>query len=183
MHNAAVVARMRIPQTDRFDTVLPKEERFFNSPPTKPKKATDWHAVIITGIIAVTFIAAVKQVTQPHSLSPAGAAPLAAPTPPPIPPPLPDPKPVHEQVSVPVPTVSAPRAQLLHIRAIGTFENDRMPDGRTLGTTYRGELPNPGALPRRGAQLGDMWYTRNDGHTWVLAPIAGGSQTVGWIDP
>ena len=82
-----------------------------------------------------------------------------------------------------VPTVSAPRAQLLHIRAIGTFENDRMPDGRTLGTTYRGELPNPGALPRRGAQLGDMWYTRNDGHTWVLAPIASGSQSVGWIDP
>ena len=32
-------------------------------------------------------------------------------------------------------------------------------------------------------QMGDMWFTRNDGHAWVLAPIAGGSQTVGWIDP
>ena len=30
MHNAAVVARMRIPQTDRFETTLPKEH-FFNS--------------------------------------------------------------------------------------------------------------------------------------------------------
>jgi hypothetical protein len=184
MHNVAVIARMRIPQTDRFDTVLPKEERFFNSPPTKPRKATDWHAVIITGIIAVTFIAAIKQVTQHSTLSPAGVAPVATPAPPP---PLPDPRiedvPTPAARALPVPVVSAPRAQLLHIRAIGTFENDRMPDGRTLGTTYRGELPNPGALPRRGAQLGDMWYTRNDGHTWVLAPIAGGSQTVGWIDP
>ena len=186
MHNAAVVARMRIPQTDRFETTLPKEH-FFNSPPVKeaPKQSKrDWHAVIITGIVAVTFIAALKQVTQHSTLSPAGVAPVATPAPPP---PFPDPRiedvPTPAARALPVPVVSAPRAQLLHIRAIGTFENDRMPDGRTLGTTYRGELPNPGALPRRGAQLGDMWYTRNDGHTWVLAPIAGGSQTVGWIDP
>ena len=197
MHNAAVVARMRIPQTDRFETTLPKEH-FFNSPPVKeaPRQSKrDWHAVIITGIVAVTFIATVKQVTQHWTLSPAGVAPVATPaakrwTPADAgdkPAPLPDPRiedvPTPAARALPVPVVSAPRAQLLHIRAIGTFENDRMPDGRTLGTTYRGELPNPGALPRRGAQLGDMWYTRNDGHTWVLAPIAGGSQTVGWIDP
>jgi hypothetical protein len=57
MHNAAVVARMRIPQTDRFETTLPKEH-FFNSPPVKeaPKQSKrDWHAVIITGIVAVTL--------------------------------------------------------------------------------------------------------------------------------
>jgi hypothetical protein len=183
MHNAAVVARMRIPQTDRFDTVLPKEERFFNSPPTKPKKATDWHGVIITGIIAVTFIAAIKQLKP--TLSPAGVTPVATPAAP-----LPDPKPVHGQVPVPRlldpvqnPASAPPRAQLVHIRAIGTFENDMMPDGRIVGTTYRGELPSAANLPRTGGQIGDMWFTRADGHAWVLAPIAGGSQTVGWIDP
>ena len=189
MHNAAVVARMRIPQTDRFETTLPKEH-FFNSPPVKeaPRQSKrDWHAVIITGIIAVTIIAAIKQIVS-HQPAPVAATPAyqgAIPDPTPVvaptpPPPLPE---VRRAEPVPVPVPSVPRAQLLHIRAIGTFENDRMPDGRTLGTTYRGELPNPGALPRRGAQLGDMWYTRNDGHIWVLAPIAGGSQTVGWIDP
>ena len=197
MHNAAVIARMRIPQTDRFETAIPKEH-FFNSPPVKeaPKQSKrDWHAVIITGIVAVTFIAAVKQVTQHSTLSPAGVTPVATPaakrwTPGPddgTKAPLPDPRiedvPTPAARALPVPVVSTPRAQLLHIRAIGTFENDRMPDGRTLGTTYRGELRSVANLPTTGGQLGDMWYTRNDGHTWVLAPIAGGSQSVGWIDP
>jgi hypothetical protein len=76
---------MRIPQTDRFETTLPKEH-FFNSPPVKkvPKQSKrDWHAVIITGIVAVTLIAAIKQITQHLTLSPAGVAPVATPAPPP----------------------------------------------------------------------------------------------------
>ncbi len=63
-------------------------------------------------------------------------------------PPLPDPKPVHGQVPVPRlldpvqnPASAPPRAQLVHIRAIGTFENDMMPDGRIVGTTYEGNYP------------------------------------------
>jgi hypothetical protein len=173
--------------SDRFETVLPKEERF-NFPPVKPPTQQKpafpaFLGYLLTGIlIGVVVMAIPKPQPQPQSPPAPVAAPAATPAVvAPTPPSLPDPVPPR---TLPVPTQgSVPRAQLLHIRAIGTFENDRMPDGRTLGTTYRGELPNPGALPRRGAQLGDMWYTRNDGHTWVLAPIAGGSQTVGWIDP
>jgi hypothetical protein len=96
------------------------------------------------------------------------------------PPPLPEVRtaePVHEQVS------SAPRAQLLHIRAIGTYENDRIPDGPVLNTLYKGELPSARNLPTTAGQMGDMWYTKNDGHCWVLSPITTGSQTTGWVDP
>jgi hypothetical protein len=58
-----------------------------------------------------------------------------------------------------------------------------MPDGRILSTRYMGELPSAANLPRSGAQLGDMWFTQNDGNCWVLAPFGAGSSTVGWIDP
>jgi hypothetical protein len=72
---------------------------------------------------------------------------------------------------------------LLHIRAIGTYENDRIPDGPVLNTLYKGELPSARNLPTTGGQMGDMWYTKNDGHCWVLSPITTGSQTTGWVDP
>ena len=75
------------------------------------------------------------------------------------------------------------RAQLVHVRPIGTYENDLMPDGRVLTTRYMGELSSAAGLPAHGSQLGDMWFTRNDSHCWVLAPIGAGSTTVGWIDP
>jgi hypothetical protein len=58
-----------------------------------------------------------------------------------------------------------------------------MPDGRIINTLYKGDLPSAASLPRSGAQVGDMWFTRNDGHTWVLTPIAAGSSTTGWVDP
>jgi hypothetical protein len=76
-----------------------------------------------------------------------------------------------------------PRARLVHLRVLGTTEEVRMPDGRLLMTSYKGELGSPGDLPRRGANLGGMWYTRQDGHAWVLAPISTGSGSVGWVDP
>ena len=79
--------------------------------------------------------------------------------------------------------VPVPRAQLVHVRQIGSIENDLMPDGRILTTRYMGELSGAGSLPMYGASLGDMWYTRSDGHCWVLAPIGAGSATVGWLDP
>lgn len=165
---------MRI-HTDSFETVLPKE-RFFNPPKTKQApKEKPWALVILAGILLVAMLA----VTQPRSSSPAGVAPVVAPTPPP----LPDPVRVSRAMPVPVTMETVPRAQLLHIRPIGVFENDRMPDGRLLGTTYRGELAGPGNLPRTGAQLGDMWYTRSDQHCWVLAPVTGGSAITGWVDP
>jgi hypothetical protein len=160
---------MRV-QTDRFETVLPKKARFFSP---SQSKAKDWRPVIITGIAALTLIAAIKQ-SQPPVAAPAKESVQA-----PAPPRLPDP------IITPVPrlaTTSAPRAQLLHIRPIGVFENDTMPDGRVLGTTYKGELANVASLPKFG-QPGDMWYTRADGHCWVLAPIYAGSQTTGWVDP
>ena len=58
-----------------------------------------------------------------------------------------------------------------------------MPDGRVLTTRYMGELPNPGYLPRTGAQLGDEWFTRSDHHCWVLATVNPNTSTVGWVDP
>jgi hypothetical protein len=172
--------------SDRFETVLPKGRFFTPSKQFNPSKQ-DWRAVIITAICAVTLIAAIKQIASHWSLashwSPAGVSPVAAPTPV-WTAPLPDPKPVQtpalfEPVLNPA---TPPRAQLVHIRAIGTFENDRMPDGRVLGTVYRGELPNVAHLPKYG-NLGDMWFTRADQHCWVLAPIQAGSQITGWIDP
>jgi hypothetical protein len=41
----------------------------------------------------------------------------------------------------------APKAQLVHLRAIGSFEYVRMPDWRLLGTVYRGELASAADLP------------------------------------
>jgi hypothetical protein len=177
MHNAAVVARMRIPQTDRFETTIPKEH-FFNSPRTKqaPKQLPVFLGYLLAGAIIGGFVMAIPKLHQEST--PVVTKEIVAPTPPPLP-----------EVSapvvaraMPVPVPSTPRAQLLHIRAIGTFENDRMPDGRIVGTIYRGELPSAANLPRHG-QIGDMWFTRADGHVWVLAPIAVGSQITGWVDP
>jgi hypothetical protein len=161
--------------TDRFETVLPKG-RFFNSPPVK-QKTTNWQALAITAIAAATFIVVVRQSNPPTTVpvtAPTTVFPTVAP--------LPDPKPIHEQVLAPV-TPSVPRAQLVHVRPIGTYEYLRMPDGRVLMTHYMGELANTMRLPTRGAQLGDMWYTRADQHSWVLAPLSTGSQSIGWIDP
>jgi hypothetical protein len=163
-------------QTDRFDTVLPKTERFFS--PSKPKSQQQKPAVwgyLLTGVLIGAVFMALSRPNQ--QLSAAGAIPVVAPTPPPPLPEVRTAEPVHEQVS------SAPRAQLVHIRAIGTYENDKMPGGRVLNTLYKGELPSARNLPTTGGKLGDMWYTKNDGHCWVLAPITTGSQTTGWVDP
>lgn len=167
--------------SDRFETVLPKG-RFFTPPKQSTSSKQDWRGVIIAVIAAVTTIAAIKQIVS--HVSPAIAV---ASTPPPAPawiPPLPDPKPVQTPALLePVLNPAAPpRAQLVHVRAIGTFESDRMPDGRVLGTVYRGELPSVAHLPKYG-NLGDMWFTKADQHCWVLAPIAAGSQITGWVDP
>jgi hypothetical protein len=166
---------MRI-QSDRFETTLPKEH-FFNSP--RPKQAPKQPPVFLGYLLAGTIIGAFAMaIPKLHQESAPIATKTAAPTPPPLP-----------EVSVPVaralpvPVPSTPRAQLIHIRPIGTFENDTMPDGRILGTTYKGELPSAANLPRTGGQLGDMWFTRADSHAWVLAPTTVGSQTLGWIDP
>ena len=102
--------------------------------------------------------------------------PAAAPTPN-----TPTPAPRAELITPVAP--ATPRAQLVHVRPIGTFENDRMPDGRILTTKYMGELSSAAHLPTYGASLGDMWYTMNDGHCWVLAPVGAGSASVGWVDP
>jgi hypothetical protein len=165
--------------SDRFETTLPKGARFF-TPPTKqklPPKKTG-HLTFIGYLIAAIFGGLfLAKLDQPKPAIVATPAPTVAPTPPP----LLDPVPV--QRALPVPTTgSTPRAKLLHVRPIGTVENDRMPDGRVLTTRYMGELSGAGSLPTRGANLGDMWYTQNDGHCWVLAPLPG-SSTVGWIDP
>ena len=178
--------------SDRFETVLPKTERFFSPPDTKqakPRKldwGLDWQSIIVTGIVALTIVAVVSQFTHQRPAPPAPAptkvfspedlgAIRVAPTPAP---PLPE---VRRAAPAPIPTT--PRAQLIHIRPIGTWETDRMPDGRLLQTLYKGELPSAASLPRTGGQLGDMWFTRNDGHCWVLAPATAGSQAVGWVDP
>jgi hypothetical protein len=74
--------------------------------------------------------------------------------------------------------VEAPR------RAIGSYGNAQTLDGRILPTKYLGELASEDDLPLvRGSHLGDMWYTKNDGHCWVLATVTSGSHTVGWVDP
>lgn len=165
-------------QSDNFETTLPKEHFFNRRPPVRevPKPTQPvWGFIILGGILLAAMLAVTHpspKVAEPAASSREVPAPSAASSPPP----LPDPPRA-------MPVRSAPRAQLLHIRPIGVFENDTMPDGRILGTTYRGELQNVSQLPRRGASLGDMWYTRADGHCWVLAPIYAGSQTTGWVDP
>jgi hypothetical protein len=165
-------------QTDRFETTLPKEH-FFTRPPVptrSAKRKSGWlGTLILGGISGMALMAIFHQSSQ----SPAGVSPaptVAVPTPPP----LPDPTVAR---ALPVGVATAPRAHLVHIRALGTYENDRMPDGRVLNTLYKGELPAVANLPAHGGQPGDMWYTKNDGHCWVLAPIAAGSQTTGWVDP
>ena len=167
--------------SDRFETTLPKE-RFF-TPPTKPpvRKSTDWRAVIITGIIAVAFCAIVKQFTSLQL--PVPPAPTPTWTPPPTDPPAPTPVPRLQTPVLPAPLDVPPHAQLVHVRPIGSIENNVMPDGRVLTTRYMGELPNTSHLPTRGGQLGDEWFTRADQHCWVLAPVTTGSQTIGWVDP
>jgi hypothetical protein len=164
-------------QTDRFDTVLPKTERFFS--PARPNPQQQKPPVVLgyllIGVLLGAILMALPKPRQELSPAGIGAIPVVAPTPPP---PLPEVRPPS-----PVAVASAPRAQLIHVRTIGTYENDRMPDGRILNTLYKGELPSAANLPRSGSQLGDMWYTKNDGHCWVLAPITTGSQTTGWVDP
>lgn len=158
--------------SDRFETVLPKTARFFTpkpKPPTKP-----WPLVVL-GIIVVGATLAVMLPKQPAASSRDVPTPSVAPLPEVAPTPVPR--------AMPVPVPSTPRARLVHIRPIGTVENDRMPDGRVLTTRYLGELQGAGNLPTRGAQLGDMWYTLNDGHCWVLAPVGPNSATIGWVDP
>jgi hypothetical protein len=76
-----------------------------------------------------------------------------------------------------------PRASLVHYRVLDSVEDVQMPDGRILTTRYKGELNRVGELPRRGASLGDMFYTRADRHAWVLAPVSAGNTAIGWVDP
>lgn len=168
--------------SDRFETTLPKEH-FFNSPRfslRRTRRPQPWLGFLILGSIFLSAILAVTHHNPPPPVS------QPEPTPPPAPPPLPEIKPVAAPRAQPVispVTDGVPRAQLVHIRPVGTFENDRMPDGRLLQTLYKGELPSAASLPRKGGQPGDMWFTRADQHTWVLAPIFAGSQTLGWVDP
>lgn len=191
MRNVAYSGNVMQSTTPRFDATFEKTlpRAFFTKRPPiiKPSTSTDWRTLGIVGILALTFIATVQIVTNPRLASPRNSqgGVLALPAGNPdhttnavTAPPLPE---VRRAAPVPVP--GAPRAQLIHVRGIGTVENDRMPDGRLLTTTYKGELPAVGDLPRTGAQLGDMWFTRRDGHAWVLAPVAAGSSTVGWVDP
>jgi len=137
--------------------------------PAQPKKhaSINWLGWAVVALIAFGL----HQLSVTGSRHEAPAAPVVAATPAPTPRP------------VPVPVAAAPRAEMLHVRALGTTENERMPDGRILTTLYKGELPDVAHLPTKGAQLGDMWFTRADGRCWVLAPVAAGSQTVGWVDP
>jgi hypothetical protein len=179
---------MRV-HTDQFETVLPKTERFFppksvKAPPSELQWLTRMGLLLFGAFMGIVFctarLGALGTLFMPKNVP----APLVPPTQMrllPVQPTLPE-----VRRATPVPVLSAPatpRAQLVHIRAIGTTENDLMPDGRTLTTLYKGELPSAASLPRSGSQLGDMWYTRNDGHSWVLAPLAPGSATTGWIDP
>jgi hypothetical protein len=184
--------------TDQFETVLPKTERFFppksvKAPPSELHWLTRMWLLLFGAFMGVLFctagLAALGTLFMPKNVP----APLVPPpqmrllpsTPvrptPAQPTLLPE---VRRAAPVPVPLAPVtPRAQLLHIRTVGTYENDLMPDGRTLRTLYKGELPSAANLPRTGGQPGDMWFTRNDGHAWVLAPLAPGSATTGWIDP
>jgi hypothetical protein len=164
--------------SDRFETVLPKEGRFFYQP-TKQPKTLEYRVLgyLLAGVLIGAVVMAIPK-PQPQSAPAQVTAPaVVAPTPPPFPDPVPPRAfPVRSQGS-------APRAQLVHVRPIGTVENDRMPDGRILATRCMGELASAANLPTHGAQLGAMWFTRNDGHCWVLAPIGTGSSTIGWSDP
>jgi hypothetical protein len=133
-------------QSDRFDTVLPKTERFFS--PSKPKSQQQKPAVwgyLLTGVLIGAVFMALPRPNQ--QLSPGGAIPVVAPTPPPPLPEVRTAEPVHEQVS------SAPRAQLVHIRAIGTYEyeNDKMPGKsfrRHARATFYSDQPTPEDRPK-----------------------------------
>ena len=164
--------------SDRFEAVLPKEGRFFYQP-TKQPKTLEYRVLgyLSAGVLIGAVVMAIPRPQPQSAPAPVTAPAVVAPTPPPLPDPVPP-------RAFPVPSQgSVPRAQLVHVRPIGTVENDRMPDGRILSTRYMGELPSAANLPRSGAQLGDMWFTQNDGNCWVLAPFGAGSSTVGWIDP
>jgi len=164
--------------SDRFETVLPKEGRFFYQP-TKQPKTVEYRVLgyLLADVLIGAVVMAIPRPQPQSAPAPVTAPAVVAPTPPPLPDPVPP-------RAFPVPSQgSVPRAQLVHVCPIGTVENDRMPDGRILSTRYMGELPSAANLPRSGAQLGDMWFTQNDGNCWVLAPFGAGSSTVGWIDP
>lgn len=180
----------------RQDTAKPPIHRSPSTPPA-------WIGYTVLALLLGTIFLLIRQkpdalapITTPHfQVEPgAGQGPsvldkLTAPTPAPVPP-LPEVRRAAPVLPTAVQSAStatpvlptAPRAQLLHIRAIGTYENDRMPDGRILTTRYMGELASVANLPR-GAHLGDMWFTRNDNHCWVLAPINAYTQSIGWVDP
>lgn len=151
-------------------------------PPVKPsspvKAPSDWRGFLI--LAGIVLASAVVMLSWPQPVTPVTPAPVSTPKA------AATPKTVTTSPIVEVrraELVPVPRAQLVHVRQIGSVENDLMPDGRILTTRYMGELFDASSLPTRGAELGDMWFTRRDGHCWVLAPIGAGSATVGWIDP
>jgi hypothetical protein len=62
--------------------------------------------------------------------------------------------------------------------------DERLPDGRTITVRYKGHAPSKSELPSvEGSELGDMWYTQDDGSCWVLAPLSATNPTKGWVDP
>src|SRR4029077_874159 len=190
MRNVAIDTQRMQVYSDRFETTLPKKRfqaamenlRRDTAKAPRPSTPPAWIGYTVLALLFGIFFVLLRQ--KPEALAPVttphyqveSADKLTAPVPP-----IPE---IRRALPTPVQTSgSAPRAQLLHVRPIGTVENDRMPDGRVLTTRYMGELSNAANLPTRGAQLGDMWFTRADGHCWVLAPLGAGSSTVGWIDP
>jgi hypothetical protein len=179
-----------LPPGARAELLKPKRPRILGH----PSHAPDRRSAIVLAVLVLLLLAGVVVALIQHqapTITPAvqpparpqptaSAVPIQTPAAPehvveqPILPPR------AQLVKLPPP---APKAQLVHLRAIGSFEYVRMPDWRLLGTVYRGELPSAADLPRTGAQLGDMWYTRADGHSWVLAPISAGSSQICWVDP
>ena len=126
--------------TPRFETTIPKASVF--TPPTSPPKTGTGkpRSLGVVAILALTFLATVQLITSRQPAAPVTKAPVAptavlqTPPAPPVP-----------EVRLPTPATTSglvPRAKLIHIRPIGTFERDTMPDGRVIGTTYRGELPS-----------------------------------------
>jgi hypothetical protein len=179
MRNVALVEWWRMQSTDR--TKAFKNDLFRHSmddliretrkqPPPKKTGHLTFIGYLIAAILGGLFMAKLDQ--------PKPVAVVATPTPTPASTPTPT---VLRAFPVPVQTV--PRARLVHLRPLGAVENNQMPDGRVLTTRYMGELSSAASLPTYGANLGDMWFTQNDGHAWVLAPLANSPGSVGWIDP
>jgi hypothetical protein len=145
-------------------------------PPPKPSGHLAFIGWLVAALLGGLFLAKLDQPKPVAAVVAAVPTPTAAPI---LSTPTSTPR---TQIVTPVAPVT-PRAQLIHVRPLGTVEDDRMPDGRILTTKYMGELSSAARLPTYGASLGDMWYTMNDGHCWVLAPIGTGSASVGWVDP